>query len=164
MSLVVLYRADKNLLISLFRMPGFCVTHIHARTARETGIKYVRSTAKGASIRTTTKTIFISSFCVKWSLYLASAMFNMKRIILLVVLVLHSILLYTDYTGSGVTAVNASSKTKETNFFSTSSRYFQFEKGNVHRPRQYHFQFLLFSFSFSFAQKVTFLTMTRHQF
>lgn len=78
-------------------------------------------------------------------------MFNMKRIILLVVLVLHSILLYTDYTGSGVTAVNASSKTKEANFFSTSSRYFQFEKGNVHWPRQYYFQISLLSFSFLFC-------------
>lgn len=60
---------------------------------------------------------------------------KMKRIILLVVLVLHSILLYTDYAGSGVTAVNASSKTKETNFFSSSSRYFQFEKGKLSSNR-----------------------------
>lgn len=76
----------------------------------------------------------------------------MKRIILLVVLVLHSILLYTDYTGSGVTAVNASSKTKETNFFSTSSRYFQFEKGNVPStdlpatPIIFHFCFFFHNF------------------
>lgn len=55
----------------------------------------------------------------------------MSRIILFIVLLLHSILLYTDYTGSGVSAVNASSKPKETNFFASSSRYFQFEKGKL---------------------------------
>lgn len=123
-------------------------TLVH-RQNNKTGIKYVKSNSKGDIDRNKIFLVILIVVCrIKWLVHVASSSFEMKRIILLVVLVLHSILLYTNYTGSGVTAVNASSKTKETNFFASSSRYFQFEKGNLqlHVHRRTFFIFLFSDF------------------